>query len=102
MNKNSETRVRAVFLDVGGTLAYPHPSFHGLIAQVCQSNGLPVRPEDAERAEGVAGLSLWTVVAWAADGLPAAAASAEAVVEGANASVDAGGDDDGVADFGSD
>src|SRR6185312_9096882 len=48
-------------------------------------------------AEGVAGLSLWTVVAWAAEGLPAAAASAEAVVEGANASVDAGGDDDGVA-----
>jgi putative hydrolase of the HAD superfamily len=43
--------VRAVFLDVGGTLAYPHPSFHGLIARVCQSYGLPVEPEDAERAE---------------------------------------------------
>ena len=51
MNNNAETPVRAVFLDVGGTLAYPHPSFHGLIAQVCQSNGLAVRPEDAERAE---------------------------------------------------
>jgi putative hydrolase of the HAD superfamily len=45
------TRIRAVFLDVGGTLAYPHPSFHGLIARVCQDNGLAVGPEDAERAE---------------------------------------------------
>jgi len=43
--------VRVVFLDVGGTLAYPHPSFHGLVAQVCQSHGLAVQPEDAERAE---------------------------------------------------
>jgi putative hydrolase of the HAD superfamily len=43
--------VRAIFLDVGGTLAYPHPSFHGLVAQVCQRYGLAVQPEDAERAE---------------------------------------------------
>ena len=43
--------VRAVFLDVGGTLAYPHPSFHALIADVCQTHGLAVTPEDAERAE---------------------------------------------------
>lgn len=43
--------VRVVFLDVGGTLAYPHPSFHGLIAEVCTSHGLPVSAADAERAE---------------------------------------------------
>src|SRR5947207_2707259 len=43
--------VRAVFLDVGGTLAYPHPSFHTLIAQVCQDEGLPVTPEQVEAAE---------------------------------------------------
>jgi putative hydrolase of the HAD superfamily len=43
--------VSVVFLDVGGTLAYPHPSFHGLVAQVCQGHGLAVQPEDAERAE---------------------------------------------------
>jgi putative hydrolase of the HAD superfamily len=43
--------VKAVFLDVGGTLAYPHPSFHALIAQVCQAYGLPVTAEEAERVE---------------------------------------------------
>ena len=36
---------------MGGTLAYPHPSFHGLLAQVCQSHGLTVSAADAERAE---------------------------------------------------
>jgi len=40
-----------VFLDVGGTLAYPHPSFHTLIAQVCQDEGLPATPEQVEAAE---------------------------------------------------
>lgn len=43
--------IRAVFFDVGGTLAYPHPSFHGLIAHVCQQYGLDVDAADAERAE---------------------------------------------------
>jgi putative hydrolase of the HAD superfamily len=43
--------ISVVLLDVGGTLAYPHPSFHGLVAQVCQSHGLAVTAEDAERAE---------------------------------------------------
>jgi len=51
LHTDQATPVRAVFLDVGGTLAYPHPSFHGLIAQVCQANGLAVKPEEAERAE---------------------------------------------------
>jgi len=45
------SRIRAVFLDVGGTLAYPHPSFHGLIDEVCQRHGLIINPADAERAE---------------------------------------------------
>ncbi len=36
---------------MGGTLAYPHPSFHALIAQVCQRHGLPIQADDAERAE---------------------------------------------------
>jgi putative hydrolase of the HAD superfamily len=43
--------IRAVFLDVGGTLAYPHPSFHTLIAQVCEDHGLPVTAEQVEQAE---------------------------------------------------
>jgi putative hydrolase of the HAD superfamily len=43
--------VRVVFFDIGGTLAYPHPSFNGLIAQVCQAHGLAVTPEDAGRVE---------------------------------------------------
>jgi len=45
------TGVRVVFFDIGGTLAYPHPSFNGLIAQVCQTHGLPVTAEDAGRVE---------------------------------------------------
>jgi putative hydrolase of the HAD superfamily len=36
---------------MGGTLAYPHPSFHGLIAAVCQEAGIDVSAADAERAE---------------------------------------------------
>ncbi|MPZ14613.1 MAG: HAD-IA family hydrolase [Chloroflexi bacterium] len=43
--------VRAVFFDVGGTLLHPHPSFHRLVAHVCQQRGLPVTAEEAERAE---------------------------------------------------
>jgi putative hydrolase of the HAD superfamily len=45
--------VRVVFFDIGGTLAYPHPSFNGLIAQVCQAHGLPVTVEDAGRVEPI-------------------------------------------------
>ena len=33
------SKVRAVFFDVGGTLAYPHPSFHGVIARVLAEHG---------------------------------------------------------------
>jgi putative hydrolase of the HAD superfamily len=46
-----EVRPRIVFFDMGGTLAYPHPSFHGLIASVCQANGLAVTEEEVARAE---------------------------------------------------
>src|SRR5436190_11725959 len=45
------TAIRVVFFDIGGTLAYPHPSFNGLIAQVCQAHGLPITAEDAGRVE---------------------------------------------------
>jgi putative hydrolase of the HAD superfamily len=51
--------VKAVFLDVGGTLAYPHPSFHALMAEVCQAHGLAVTPEDAERVEA----AVWAQIA---------------------------------------
>jgi putative hydrolase of the HAD superfamily len=38
-------RIRAVFFDVGGTLAYPHPSFHAVIARVLGEHGVAVTPE---------------------------------------------------------
>lgn len=50
-NPQPPTPVRAVFFDVGGTLIYPHPSFHALVAQVCQDHGLTVMAEEVERAE---------------------------------------------------
>jgi putative hydrolase of the HAD superfamily len=34
------SQIRAVFFDVGGTLAYPHPSFHGVIARVLAEHGV--------------------------------------------------------------
>jgi putative hydrolase of the HAD superfamily len=34
--------IRAVFFDVGGTLAYPHPSFHEVIARVLGEHGVIV------------------------------------------------------------
>jgi putative hydrolase of the HAD superfamily len=40
-----------VFFDIGGTLAYPHPSFNGLIAQICQAHGVAITLEDAARVE---------------------------------------------------
>lgn len=45
------TRLRAVFLDVGGTLAHPHPSFPALMATVCRRHGVPVTEEEAIGAE---------------------------------------------------
>src|SRR5262249_38288821 len=56
--------LRAVFFDVGGTLAYPHPSFHGLMAEVCQANGLMIEAEDAARAEA----GVWAKIAQRTDG----------------------------------
>jgi putative hydrolase of the HAD superfamily len=47
----TRTPVRAVFFDIGGTLVYPHPSFPGLLAQVCREDGLAVTPQDAQRVE---------------------------------------------------
>jgi REG-2-like HAD superfamily hydrolase len=44
-------RPRVVFFDMGGTLAYPHPSFHGLIASVCQANGLDIAEAQVAEAE---------------------------------------------------
>jgi putative hydrolase of the HAD superfamily len=45
--------IRMVFFDIGGTLAYPHPSFNGLIAQVCQANGLEVTADQTGRVEPI-------------------------------------------------
>lgn len=56
--------VRAVFFDIGGTLAYPHPSFAGLIARVCQQHGLEVTAEDAQRVES----AVWARIAERDDG----------------------------------
>lgn len=47
----SIAELRAVFFDLGGTLAYPSPSFHGLLAKICQQHGLAVSAEEAARAE---------------------------------------------------
>ena len=46
-----ELRPRIVFFDMGGTLAYPHPSFHGLIASVCQRHGFEIAESEIARAE---------------------------------------------------
>jgi REG-2-like HAD superfamily hydrolase len=42
---------RVVFFDMGGTLAYPHPSFHGLIANVCGLHGLHITEAQVAEAE---------------------------------------------------
>jgi putative hydrolase of the HAD superfamily len=42
-----------VFFDIGGTLAYPNPSFNGLLAQVCQANGLDITADQAGRTEPI-------------------------------------------------
>lgn len=42
---------RVVFFDMGGTLAYPHPSFHGLIANVCKACGLDITEAQVAEAE---------------------------------------------------
>jgi len=43
--------IQVVFFDMGGTLAHPHPSFHALIADVCQVQGLPITTAQVEEAE---------------------------------------------------
>jgi putative hydrolase of the HAD superfamily len=43
--------IRAVFFDVGGTLAYPHPSFHAVIARVLGEHGIAVTAEQVRAAE---------------------------------------------------
>ncbi|HEY7064234.1 MAG TPA: HAD-IA family hydrolase [Chloroflexota bacterium] len=43
--------IRAVFFDVGGTLAYPHPSFHAVIARVLGEHGVHVTAEQVRAAE---------------------------------------------------
>ncbi len=45
------SRIRAVFFDVGGTLAYPHPSFHAVIARVLGEHGVRVTPEQVLAVE---------------------------------------------------
>lgn len=40
-----------VFLDVGETLTYPHPSFHDIVARVLGEHGYPVSPQDVARVE---------------------------------------------------
>jgi putative hydrolase of the HAD superfamily len=45
------SQIRAVFFDVGGTLAYPHPSFHAVIARVLGEHGIHVTPEAVRAAE---------------------------------------------------
>lgn len=49
----STTRIQAVFLDIGGTVADPDPSFHGIIARVCTAAGLTVGVEDVGRVEPI-------------------------------------------------
>ena len=53
------SRYQAVFLDVGGTLVHPHPSFAEAVAHICREHGLDVRPEAVARAEQV----IWSEVA---------------------------------------
>ncbi len=43
--------IRAVFFDVGGTLAYPHPSFHAVIARVLGAHSIHVTAEPVRAAE---------------------------------------------------
>jgi putative hydrolase of the HAD superfamily len=43
--------IRAVFFDVGGTLAYPHPSFHAVIARVLGEHDVHVTPEQVRAVE---------------------------------------------------
>ncbi len=43
--------IRAVFFDVGGTLAYPHPSFHAVIARVLAEHGVATTAERVAAVE---------------------------------------------------
>ncbi len=44
-------QIRAVFFDVGGTLAYPHPSFHEVIARVLREHGVVTTAAQVAAAE---------------------------------------------------
>ncbi len=44
-------RYDAVFLDIGGTVVEPDPSFHEVVARVCRQSGLAITSEDVERVE---------------------------------------------------
>lgn len=46
---------RAVFLDVGDTLVYPHPSSAEIMAEICAAHGVEVSPEGIEAAERTVG-----------------------------------------------
>lgn len=60
-----------VFFDVGETLAYPHPSFHEAIVEVCEFEGFTISADDVLRAERAAfsrGLGeRWTPVSFPRD-----------------------------------
>src|SRR4051812_20246929 len=43
--------VRAVFLDVGETLVYAHPSSAEIMAEICAAAGFPIAPDHVEAAE---------------------------------------------------
>lgn len=43
--------IKIVFLDAGGTILDPHPSFAGLFANVCRSRGHEVDADDVRRVQ---------------------------------------------------
>ena len=47
--------VRAIFLDVGDTLVYPHPSSAEIMAEICAARGVTLTPERIEAAERAVG-----------------------------------------------
>ena len=52
------SQIRAVFFDIGGTLAYPHPSFHEVIARVLREHGVAATAEQVAAVEP----KVWEVV----------------------------------------
>src|SRR5207248_10470981 len=45
--------IRAVFLDVGETLVYAHPSSAEIMAEICVAAGFPISSEQVEAAEQI-------------------------------------------------